>query len=665
MPIDDLVDGLARAYADRGDARLTINFIRSDTWQPLFRAPLCELDEEFEVQSAIDQHLLELRDIVDLVLELPIGKGRRCLIAAGGDGSESIDELYVALSPHPRMPSPAVDYLSALDKERDARLRGRGGTPKVNRILADQRYADALDEYEDRVRVWEQARSKLKLAVELARFASNLAYVKKPHLFRLIGADDAELLPAAERMMREARAKDAKAAKVAKTPVKGSVSRSTYLRRLRSEIRKTAAHVNAVLGFVGEDTTDGVAGRYIDTAGLKLWRDRKEKQRDWARAHEFIDPTGVRLPAAVVIETAAKARRAQWYAFVCGMRERARRDAWVVAFLTCSLPPEYHSNPARGACSYDPSLSPSAAAEELSRRWKRIASRINKKIRYFGIRTMEPHADGTPHLHFNLFVHPDDRDKLIKIFRDEFPDPPGSEVACHVKAWDEDGPADACSYVGAAVFGNMSAGSEEDVEDYEDRERSWAWASQLSVRKISFVGLQHGAMKRWRAAYSLVHSDGPTSSDLASEIKSAMRRRQWATAMTHLGLFRDDPTLVAVSEEKTDSQGRLVRRTVGWVDKETHKLVLTVREPRFRLVKTGAAAEVSLIHSTPRKKNARVKGDPPRPSGGRLEGAQTSSCGIGRPAPPPDRRVTPGKLSIRLGDNGRAWPDYEQAVYGP
>jgi hypothetical protein len=652
-PVDEIIDGLADAYAGRGDAYLDINFVRANAWGPRFHAPLCELEEEFEAQAKIDEKLLDYRKVLELLLDLPSRIGKRCLRSVDAVEATSIGKLYVALSPRPKMPKAAMAAEGALCAEMEAKCERRRTPSWVDRALSE-RNLKILEDHEARIKEWEEARTELRPAVRLARFAEGLTHVAKPNLFRLIGADKAELVAIAHQRAREARAAQAKGKK-SKRSGNAGVKPETQLRRLQQELRRVQAHINQVLGFVGGNTIEERTELYVTDDSLQDWQERQERQKAWARSHDFVDKYGVRIPAPVIIDASANVRRSQWYALSLGMRERAQRDGWSPEFITCTLPPPYHSNPSVGQGQHDRSLSPWEAAQELSRRWRRVAAKLRRKIRYFGIRTIQPHLDGTPHLHFSLWVHPEDRAKLIKIFRAEFPDLPGQEIACYVKEWDEDGPADASTYVGAAVFGNLEA-TAEDTEDYKDRERAWAWAAELGLRKISFVGLQQGALARWRAAYSLVHSDDPPPSDLASEVVSAMRKKHWATAMYHLGLFREGPRLSTVSEDQRNSRGHLVRRTIGWSSDGSRKIVLPSAKSRFRLVKKGKSEAVSVMFSSPSKECTRAKGGPPRGRKSGISGRGGGPQELERQLPPAKNYSGLKRSPSDLGDGGRSLP---------
>ncbi|WP_448110347.1 replication endonuclease [Pseudomonas lini] len=89
-------------------------------------------------------------------------------------------------------------------------------------------------------------------------------------------------------------------------------------------------------------------------------------------------------------------------------------------FVTYTAPPQYHPNPLKGKCSYDPDLGVKASHKYILSAWARVRSLLNKwGIKsgidtYFGIRTAETHKDGSVHWHLLVFSAPD----IIQCFID-------------------------------------------------------------------------------------------------------------------------------------------------------------------------------------------------------------------------------------------------------
>lgn len=103
----------------------------------------------------------------------------------------------------------------------------------------------------------------------------------------------------------------------------------------------------------------------------------------------------------------------------------SRNMGWL--FVTYTAPPEYHPNPLKGKCSYDPDLGVKASHLYILSAWARIRSLLNKwGIKsgidtYFGIRTAETHKDGSVHWHLLVFAASDITQCFIDASAEHFP----------------------------------------------------------------------------------------------------------------------------------------------------------------------------------------------------------------------------------------------------
>ncbi|MBY7970832.1 replication endonuclease [Vibrio fluvialis] len=89
-------------------------------------------------------------------------------------------------------------------------------------------------------------------------------------------------------------------------------------------------------------------------------------------------------------------------------------------FLTLTAPSKYHSSYKKGGfVPHWNGASPRDAQIYLNNVWQRIRAKLGREdLRWFGVRVAEPHHDGTPHWHLLIWVKPEEKGIISKIFVD-------------------------------------------------------------------------------------------------------------------------------------------------------------------------------------------------------------------------------------------------------
>ncbi|WP_325891089.1 replication endonuclease [Grimontia sp. NTOU-MAR1] len=87
-------------------------------------------------------------------------------------------------------------------------------------------------------------------------------------------------------------------------------------------------------------------------------------------------------------------------------------------FLTLTAPSRYHNTYKKGGfIPHWSGSSPRDAQHYLNRTWAKIRAALARAdIRWFGVRTAEPHHDGTPHWHLLLWTKPENVFRITKVF---------------------------------------------------------------------------------------------------------------------------------------------------------------------------------------------------------------------------------------------------------
>lgn len=341
------------------------------------------------------------------------------------------------------------------------------------------------------------------------------------------------------------------------------------LRRRASKARQAAS---ALFGTVGRGGAD-----YADSYSVARWRERQASAKTWAEKRDVVIDMGdgkeIRVPLSEVIESAAKGNLAQLYAMHLGVDEWAKKEGLTPIFLTLTLPPEYHPNPTHGRAGWNPRFLPDVADAALMRLWANFRARLAKaNIRADGLRVVEPHRDGCPHLHAQIYVAPEAVQKVDMILQALRPEPvPGRRRATTLTIIDTNrgsAPTYVLKYLlkarnnseaaKAAAGGNAG----EDGDHLASHDGVRAWASERTIRRFAWVGL-HGVNAIWRAIRA--RKEMPAAAPVPfHEAHAALHANRYADALTAMGALRDGrPRMRLGYEDVENTYGEIVKRATG------------------------------------------------------------------------------------------------------
>lgn len=142
--------------------------------------------------------------------------------------------------------------------------------------------------------------------------------------------------------------------------------------------------------------------------------------------------------------------------------------------------------------------------------FKAVRNRLDRKgLRWYGIRTVEPHHDGTVHWHMMVFAHPEEIDSIVTIARDiairEDRHELGDDITPRFKAEYVDGSKGTpTSYIATYIGKNLDSHSVDGIDPKtgkpriddesgktmaESVERAIGWARLHRVRQFQFFGI--------------------------------------------------------------------------------------------------------------------------------------------------------------------------------
>ncbi|WP_325890985.1 replication endonuclease [Grimontia sp. NTOU-MAR1] len=150
----------------------------------------------------------------------------------------------------------------------------------------------------------------------------------------------------------------------------------------------------------------------------------EQKKRNWEaiEATELFDAETeetVSLKDMVLKSVANPAiRRMELMVRTRGCEDIANHFGLTGLFLTLTAPSRYHNTYKKGGfIPHWSGSSPRDAQHYLNRTWAKIRAALARAdIRWFGVRTAEPHHDGTPHWHLLLWTKPENVFRVTKVF---------------------------------------------------------------------------------------------------------------------------------------------------------------------------------------------------------------------------------------------------------
>lgn len=217
-------------------------------------------------------------------------------------------------------------------------------------------------------------------------------------------------------------------------------------------------------------------------------------------------------------ELMVRIRGCDGYAFLRG---------WGCEFWTMTTPSRFHAQRITGACAEaNPNYqgaTPRDAQEWLCKVWAKARAAWKRRgLEVAGLRTAEPHHDGTPHWHLIVYGKPEDVRLARWILKRYLLADSGWEYGARQHRFDfkiaETGTG-AAAYAAAYVSKNIDGGGMEGERDTETGrkvldavKRVDAWASHWSIRQFQFFGMP--AVGIWRTLRRIDGGGLPAGSQL-------------------------------------------------------------------------------------------------------------------------------------------------------
>ncbi|EJJ5496227.1 replication endonuclease, partial [Escherichia coli] len=205
-------------------------------------------------------------------------------------------------------------------------------------------------------------------------------------------------------------------------------------------------------------------------------------------------------------------RKAEMMATMKGLELLAEARGDKAVFLTVTCPSKYHATTENGHP--NPKWNGATMRDSSDYLVNTFFAAVRKKLnrdglRWYGIRTVEPHHDGTVHWHMMVFAHPEEIDSIVAITRDiaiqEDRHELGNDITPRFKAEYVDGSKGTpTSYIATYIGKNLDSRAVDGIDpktgkprvDHETGksmaesvERAIGWARLHRVRQFQFFGI--------------------------------------------------------------------------------------------------------------------------------------------------------------------------------
>ncbi|MFG5876121.1 replication endonuclease [Escherichia coli] len=254
---------------------------------------------------------------------------------------------------------------------------------------------------------------------------------------------------------------------------------------------------------------------YISHEALLDWREKRQRTRDFLKAWDVENEEGERFSLEDIYWAGLanpRNRRNEMMACVRGMEQVAEARGDVAFFVTVTAPSRFHS------VNDDGSLNPKfcgATVRDASdylvyRFFAAVRKTISKAgLGWYGVRTVEPHHDGTPHWHMLVFTSPENEARITEIMRNaairedraELGDDISPRFKCEKIDPAKGTPASyIATYIGKNLDASVFMGNDPKTsKPYADREsgktmaetveNAIGWAALHRIRQFQFFGI--------------------------------------------------------------------------------------------------------------------------------------------------------------------------------
>ncbi|HDP5072396.1 TPA: replication endonuclease, partial [Escherichia coli] len=254
---------------------------------------------------------------------------------------------------------------------------------------------------------------------------------------------------------------------------------------------------------------------YLSQDALSEFRAQREKTRDFLKSFMLENEDGFTIDLETVYYAGVSNpvhRKAEMMATMKGLELLAEARGDKAVFLTVTTPSKYHATTENGHPNpkWNGATMRDSSDYLVNTFFKAVRKKLNRDgLRWYGIRTVEPHHDGTVHWHMMVFAHLEEIDSIVDITRDiairEDRHELGNDITPRFKAEYVDGSKGTpTSYIATYIGKNLDSRAVDGIDPKtgkpriddesgktmaESVERAIGWARLHRVRQFQFFGI--------------------------------------------------------------------------------------------------------------------------------------------------------------------------------
>ncbi len=254
---------------------------------------------------------------------------------------------------------------------------------------------------------------------------------------------------------------------------------------------------------------------YLSQDALSEFRAQREKTRDFLKSFMLENKDGFTIDLETVYYAGVSNpvhRKAEMMATTKGLELLAEARGDKAVFLTVTTPSKYHATTDNGHPNpkWNGATMRDSSDYLVNTFFAAVRKKLNREgLRWYGIRTAEPHHDGTVHWHMLVFAHPDEIDTIVSHVRDiaiqEDRHELGSDITPRFKAEYIDGSKGTpTGYIATYIGKNLDSRAVDGIDPKtgkpriddesgktmaESVERAIGWARLHRVRQFQFFGI--------------------------------------------------------------------------------------------------------------------------------------------------------------------------------